>query len=50
LLGDALDAGWNKDEVLATMIQVADNIALAMQANALLCVESELRKFMRKRN
>ncbi|CAN7215678.1 hypothetical protein LJR231_000664 [Phyllobacterium sp. LjRoot231] len=48
LLGDAIEAGWTKDEVLAAMITVADNTSLAMHENVLLSVETELRKLMKK--
>ncbi|WP_271894209.1 hypothetical protein [Candidatus Phyllobacterium onerii] len=50
LLGDAQVAGWTKEEVLAAMIEVADNTALAMQQNVLLSVETELRKLMKKKD
>lgn len=49
LLGDAIDAGWSKDEILAAMIALADDTALAMHENVLLSVETELRKFKKKR-
>ena len=49
LLGDAVEAGWNKDEILAAMIEVADNNALAMHQNVLVSVETELRKLMKKK-
>lgn len=49
LLGDAIEAGWSKDEVLAAMITVADNTALAMHGTVLLSVETELKKLMNKR-
>ena len=41
--------GWNKDEILAAMIEVADNNALAMHQNVLVSVETELRKLMKKK-
>ena len=50
LLGDAQVAGWTKEEVLAAMIEVADNTALAMHHNVLLSVETELRKLMKKKD
>jgi hypothetical protein len=50
LLGDAIEAGWTKEEVLVAMIQVADETALAMHENVLLSVETELRKLMKKRD
>jgi hypothetical protein len=50
LLGDAIEAGWTKEEVLVAMIQVADGTALAMHENVLLSVETELRKLMKKRD
>ena len=49
LLGDAIEAGWTKEEVLAAMIEVADETALAMHQNVLLSVETELRKLMKKK-
>jgi len=50
LLGDAQVAGWTKEEVLAAMIEVAENTNLAMHQNVLLSVETELRKLMKKRD
>ncbi|WP_157929563.1 hypothetical protein [Phyllobacterium zundukense] len=50
LLGDAIEAGWTKEEVLAAMIEVADDTALAMHQNVLLSVETELRKLKKKGN
>ncbi|RCW77708.1 hypothetical protein C7476_13915 [Phyllobacterium bourgognense] len=50
LLGDAQVAGWTKEEVLAAMIEVAENTNLAMHPNALLSVETELRKLMKKKD
>lgn len=48
LLGDAIEAGWTKDEVLAAMVTVADDTALAMHENVLLSVETKLRKLTKK--
>ncbi|CAN7573754.1 hypothetical protein LJR231_004256 [Phyllobacterium sp. LjRoot231] len=48
LLGDAQVAGWTREEILAAMIEVADNTSLAMHQNILLSVETELRKLMKK--
>ncbi len=50
LLGDAQVAGWTKEEVLAAMIEVAENTNLAMHPNVLLSVETELRKLMKKKD
>ncbi len=50
LLGDAQVAGWSKEEVLAAMIEVAENTNLAMHPNVLLSVETELRKLMKKKD
>jgi len=50
LLGDAQVAGWTKEEVLAAMIEVAENTNLAMHQNVLLSVETELRKLMKRRD
>lgn len=49
LLSDAVEAGWTKDEVLAAMIALADDIALAMNAKVLLSIEAELMKLMKKK-
>ena len=48
LLTEATEAGWDKDEVLAAIVDVADSLALAMQHNTLLSEETELRRFRRK--
>ncbi|CAN7327095.1 hypothetical protein LJR231_001784 [Phyllobacterium sp. LjRoot231] len=50
LLGDAQVAGWTKEEILAAMIEVAENTNLAMHPNVLLSVETELRKLMKKKD
>ena len=50
LLGDAHVAGWTKEEVLAAMIEVAENTNLAMHQNILLSDETELRKLRKKRD
>ena len=50
LLGDAQVAGWTREEVLAAMIEVADNTSLAMHQNILLSVEAQLRKLMKKKD
>ena len=50
LLGDAQVAGWTKEEVLAAMIEVAENTNLAMHQNVLLSVETELRKLMKRKD
>ncbi len=49
LLGDAQLAGWSKDEILAAMIEVAEN-TMAVHPNVLLLVETELRKLRKKRD
>ncbi|ATU94961.1 hypothetical protein B5P45_18690 [Phyllobacterium zundukense] len=48
LLGDAIEAGWSKDEILAAIIEVADNTTLAIHQNVLLSVETELKKLKKK--
>jgi hypothetical protein len=50
LLGDAQVAGWTREEVLAAMIEVAENTNLAIHPNVLLSVETELRKLMKKKD
>jgi hypothetical protein len=50
LLGDAQVAGWTKEEVLAAMIEVAENTNLAMHPNVWLSVETKLRKLMKKKD
>lgn len=48
LLGEAQAAGWTKEEILAAMIQVAENTHLAMHPNVLLSVETELKRLRKK--
>ena len=50
LLGDAQVAGWTKEEILAAMIEVAENTNLAMHQDVLLSVETKLRKLMKKKD
>ena len=50
LMRDTQQAGWNKAEVLAAIIDVADAELLRMHVNIRLSVESELRKLMKKRD
>lgn len=46
LLGDAQLAGWSRAEVLAAMIEVADNTSLALDENERIEVEMHLKKFL----
>lgn len=46
LLGDAQTAGWSRAEVLAAIIEVADNTSLALDENERLDVETHLKKFL----
>lgn len=48
LLGDAQAAGWTKEEVLAAMIEVAENTHLAMHPNVFHSVETELKRLRKK--
>jgi hypothetical protein len=50
LLGEAQVAGWTREEVLASMIEVAENTNLAIHPNVLLSVETELRKLMKRKD
>lgn len=50
LWGDAIEAGWDKDEVLAAMIEVAENTNLAINATVLVSVETELRRYRKKKD
>ena len=50
LLGDAITAGWDKDEVLASIIEVAENTNLAMHESVLLSVETELMRFRKRKD
>ena len=50
LWGDAIEAGWKRDEVLAAIIEIADNTSLAMHSNILLSVETELMRFRKKKD
>jgi hypothetical protein len=47
-VGEASAAGWQKDEIIAAMIAVADDMQLALNAKVLLSVETELGKLMKK--
>ncbi|MCO4316369.1 hypothetical protein M8997_004170 [Phyllobacterium sp. 21LDTY02-6] len=47
LLTEATEAGWDRDEVLAAIVDVADKTALALQENKLLSEETELKRFRR---
>ena len=49
LWGDAIEAGWKRDEVLAAIIEIADNTSLAMHPNILISVETELKRFRKRR-
>jgi hypothetical protein len=49
LLGDAVISGWERDEVLAAIIAVADNTSLAFHAEGLLSIETQLKRFGKKR-
>jgi hypothetical protein len=46
LVGEAQLAGWNRAEVLAAIIEVADNTSLALDENERLDVEIHLKKFL----
>lgn len=48
LLGDAVTAGWDNDEVLAAIIEIADNTNLAMSKDVLLTVE--LARFRKRKD
>jgi hypothetical protein len=50
LVGDAQKVGWNKAEVLAAIIDVADAETLGMHVNIRLSIETKLRKLMKKRD
>ena len=50
LLGNAHVTGWTKEEILAAMIEVAENTNLALYQDVLLSVETELRKRMKRKN
>ncbi|MEP7453520.1 hypothetical protein [Phyllobacterium sp. SB3] len=49
ILGDAREAGWERNEILNAVIEVADNLGLVLNASVLLSVETELAR-LRKRN
>ena len=50
LWGDAIEAGWERGEVLAAIIEVAENTNLAMNESVLLSVETELKRFRKKKD
>jgi hypothetical protein len=48
LLRDAYIAGWSRGEILAAIVEIADNTSLALRQDMLLSVEAELRKLKGK--
>lgn len=48
LFAKAVLAGWHKDEILAAIIEVADNTALALQKDVLLSVD--LARFRKRKD
>lgn len=46
----ACDSGWHRDEVLAAIIAIADNLALARREHVALAVEMYVREMMKKRD
>lgn len=50
LLGDATTAGWETDEILAAIIEVAENTNLAMHETKLLSTETELKRFRKRKD
>jgi hypothetical protein len=50
IIGEAKTAGWDQDEILAAINEIADNMALALNANVLLSVETELARIRRRKD
>jgi hypothetical protein len=50
IIGEAKAAGWEQNEILAAIIEVADNMALALNANVLLSIETELTRFPKRKD
>ena len=48
LVGRACDAGWHRDEVLAAMMEVIDDLALARREDVALAVELRVSQLMGK--
>ena len=46
-IGEASAAGWQKDEIIAAIVEVADNMQLVLNVKVLLSVETELRKLIK---
>ncbi|QND54491.1 hypothetical protein HB779_21490 (plasmid) [Phyllobacterium sp. 628] len=49
IIGDASDAGWHNDEILAAIIEITDTMALALNTNTLLAIEIYLNDLMKPR-
>lgn len=50
VIGDASDAGWDRDEILAAIIAAADDMALALNSNnTLLSAETELARLNKRK-
>lgn len=45
-----MTTGWDKDEVLEAIIEVAENTNLAMHESVLLSVKTELKRFRKKKD
>ena len=50
LVGHASDMGWNRDEILAAIIEIADNLSLARRDDIALAIETQLSKLMKKKD
>ena len=48
LVGRACDAGWHRDEVLAAMMEVIDDLALARREDVAMAIELHVSRLMRK--
>lgn len=50
LIGRACDVGWHRDEVLAAIAELTDNLALARREDVALSIELHVAQLMKKRN
>ncbi|MGH6861017.1 MAG: hypothetical protein ACRECY_12210 [Phyllobacterium sp.] len=48
VIGEAIDAGWDRDEVLAAMIDVTDNMALAMHSD--ISLDAEIARIRKRKD
>ena len=50
LVGQAWDVGWQRDEILSAIIEIADNLSLARRDDIALAIETRLAKLIKKKD